>query len=437
MLREELIPHIQRRVPEFQSLFSELFRSLLSETNADEGFLAFEDLNGNLAIAANKGDFWYLSRDAGATGRAVTSGTPIIIKDPSGDNKFKETGGRVQSELIYPIKYKETPHVIGAILLDNLKKVDFEDTDLRTVGKYVAQICDALGDENPWNFRTWWQNQQKLKRKALLDRVHETVQSVLDRPIMEDGAAAIEGRVESITHDGNLVLHRSVLGKYHSARKSDRDLVGKALRTGKQVNRPAESRKDECLIPFPLNQEDGPVLGIVTLITPQDKELPAQILDDLMGRLRMIPYQHYAPVLPGERQGAEHYFSLVLTALTAPTSPKGATDALKKLARQARALCGEDIQIHVSFDGEAVAPKAEDVVVTTREAITRELNAREPIERFYCHTGHEWLSCPIFVRETLRGIVKVKNNDISNIYNSDMVVVIAILVGALLDRVRE
>lgn len=436
MLREELMPQIQRRIPEFQSLFIGLFQSLLHDTNANEGFLAFEDVNGSLAIVANKGDFWYLSRDAGATGRAVTTGNPMIIKDPGSDSKFKETGSRVQSELIYPIKYKETSIVIGAILLDKLKKPDFEEADLRTVERYIAEICDALGDGNPWTFRTWWQKQQNPKRSTLLDRVYEAVQSVLDRPA-EDGAAAIEGRVESITSGGNLVLHRSVLGKYHSARKSDREIVGQVLRTGKQVTRPAELLKDECLIPFPLNQEDGPVLGIVTLITPKETAIPADILNDLMGRLRKIPYQHYAPEPVGETQGAEHYFALILTALTAPTSPKGATEALKRLARQAGNLCGEDLQIYVSFDGEAVASGTDAVVVTTRENIIREFNAKEPIERFYCHTGREWLSCPIFVRETLRGIVRVKNNDISNIYNSDIVVVIATLVAELLLRVRE
>jgi len=432
MLREELIPKVQQRIPSFQSVLTDLFRALLKEANADKGFLAFEDINGNLAIAANKGDFWYLSRDAGATGRAVTSGTPSIA-DPSVDNRFKETSDRVHSELIYPIKY--SGHVIGAILLDNLKKVPFEaTTHYPIVERYITKICEVLGDEDPWSFRTWWQDQQKLKRMELLESVHDIVQTVLDQHAIEDNAASIEGRVEAIRHDGNLVLHGSVLGKFFSSRKSDREVVGRALRTGKLIDRPAESRKYECLIPFPM---EGPVLGMVTLITPTKETLPVAVLNEIQQRVRELEYQHYAPALPGGRQGAEHYFRLVLTALTAPSSPVGATAALETLARQARALCGEELQVQVSFDTDVPSSITDHVVVTTPDAIIKELNAKEPIERFYCHTGHDWLSCPVFVRDKLRGIVRVRNRDISNLYNSEIVVVVAILVAELLDRVRN
>ena len=72
MCREDPIRQVQQKVAEYQPQLTEMFLKLLAEAQADAEFLAFEDTNGRLAIAANKGDSWYLSRNADATGEAVT-----------------------------------------------------------------------------------------------------------------------------------------------------------------------------------------------------------------------------------------------------------------------------------------------------------------------------------------------------------------------------
>jgi putative methionine-R-sulfoxide reductase with GAF domain len=431
MLKEELIPQVQRRIAAHQAVLTDIFRELLKDTNADLGFLAFEDINGNLAIVANKGEFWYLSRDAGATGRAVTSGRPSIT-EPSSDSKFRETSSKVYSELIYPIAFSD--HVIGAILLDNTKKVAFEaKNDYPIVERYIKQICAVLGGHDPWTFRTWWQEQQRLKRTSLFDAVHSIVHAVLDRRAKEVSDSMIEARVEHITHDGNLLLHNMVIGQMLSNRKSDRDTVASALRTGRRIERPAETKKYECLIPFP---PEGPVLGIVTLFAETKESLPDEVVDEIESRMRELDYQHYAPALPSGHQGAEHYFNLVLAALTAPSSPAGARSSLETMARQASELCGEELQILVSFGPGTQTYKSDSVIITEEDVVVRELGAKVKIERFFCQVGREWLRCPVFVRDRLRGVVKVKNQDISRIYNSEIIVVVAILVAELLDRMR-
>ena len=72
MCREDPIRQVHQKVAEYQPQLTEMFSKLLAEAQADAEFLAFEDTNGRLAIAANKGDFWHHSRNADATGEAVT-----------------------------------------------------------------------------------------------------------------------------------------------------------------------------------------------------------------------------------------------------------------------------------------------------------------------------------------------------------------------------
>ena len=90
MSRDDVLHQLQPKIATYQQQLTEIFFQLLGDLDADQGFLAFENLNGKLSIVANKGDYWHLSRDQGATGTAVRTGKPFIT-DPQTANVFQKT----------------------------------------------------------------------------------------------------------------------------------------------------------------------------------------------------------------------------------------------------------------------------------------------------------------------------------------------------------
>lgn len=430
MGRDDILQQLQPKIASYQNQLTEMFFQLLGDVDADQGFLAFENLNGKLGIVANKGDYWHLSREQGATGAAVRTGKPSIT-DPKSANVFQKTDRDPYSELIYPIKFDD--EVVGAILFDNIKHVPFEEgVHYPIVVRYIEKICEVLADEDPWNFRKWWQDQQRIKRTALFADAQRCVEEVFDEE--KERAAGLEARVESITSEGTLVPEGPVLGRSGSSRRSDRETVATALRTGEKIERPAGISRYECHLPFPL---EGPVLGIVTLVAETQADLPLQVIEALEKRLQRLEYQHYAPAMPSGRQGAEHYFNLVLLALTSSTSPSAAHDTLDLIARRAQALCAAQLQIIYAPARAGIEVSTDRVVIASPEEARAMLGEESKVERPYSQTRDEWLRCPIIVRGDICGLVQVRSDKdgISNRYNSDIVVVVALLVAELLARV--
>jgi hypothetical protein len=422
---QEIIQELQPKIATYQSQLTDMFEELLKEARADQGFLAFENVNGKLGIIANKGDYWHLSTDQGATGEAVKSSRPSITDPKSA--VFKETGTNPSSELIYPIEFSE--EVVGAILLDKFKGEKFEDkTHYSMVARYVTRISEVLADANPWNFRAWWQEQQRSKRNELFERAQRCVEATLAANVSD-----LEGRVESITREGTLVLEGPIIGRSGTSRPGDQETVAAALRTGEKAQRPAGVTRHECHIPFPL---EGPVQGIVTLVAEKEGDLSANVIEDLERRLQELDYQHFAPALNSTRQGAEHYFSLVLLALTSPPSLEVAHQTLESIAARAEALCADKVQILYVPDSEDVQYSSAHLGVATLDQILARLDEPGTIKRPHCLTREGWLRCPVLVRGNIRGLVQVKSDPhgISNIYNSDIVVVVALLVAELLAR---
>src|SRR5438105_167630 len=133
MRREDILLELQPKLAKFQRELTHVFDALMVETEAEQGFLAFENLNRSLGIVANKGEYWHLSRDQGATGQVVTSGHASITDSKS--IGFQKTERDPYSELIYPVRYSD--EVVGAILLDNFRAVKFEERrDYPTLMKY-------------------------------------------------------------------------------------------------------------------------------------------------------------------------------------------------------------------------------------------------------------------------------------------------------------
>jgi hypothetical protein len=430
MSRDDVLHELQPKIASYQHQLTEIFFNLLADVDADQGFLAFENLNGKIGIVANKGDYWHLSRDQGATGAAVRTGKPSIT-DPKSANVFQKTDRDPYSELIYPIKFQE--ETVGAILFDNIKDTPFEEgVHYPIIARYIEKICQVLADDDPWNFRKWWQDQQHIKRKALFEDAQRCVEEVFDEE--KELATALEARVESITPEGTLVQEGPVLGRSGSSRRSDRETVATALRTGEKIERPAGISRHECHVPFPL---EGPVQGIVTLVAETQEDLPLEVIEALEKRLQRLEYQHYAPAMPGGRQGAEHYFNLVLLALTSSTSPSAAHETLDLIAKRAQSLCAAQLQIIYTPESADNELSTDRVVITPLEEVRTMLGEESKLERPYSQLRDEWLRCPIIVRGEVCGLVQVRSDKdgISNRYNSDIVVVVALLVAELLARV--
>lgn len=427
---EGILQQIQSKIASYQAELSEMFLELLKEARAEQGFLAFENLNGKLGIVANKGEYWHLSTDQGATGAAVKSGRPSITDPDSA--VFQKTKTDPRSELIYPIKFSE--EVVGAILLDKFKDTFEEKVHYPIVRRYVDRIGEILGDLDPWNFRAWWRDQQRVKRTELFEGAQRCVQEVLDEARSGTNPSDLEGRVESITHDGTLVLEGQILGHAGSSRSGDRETVAYALRTGERQDRPAGITRHECHIPFPL--DDGPVQGIVTLVAETSEELSTDVINRLERRLQGLYYKHFAPAVHSGRQGAEHYFNLVLLALTSPPSAKAAHQTLEAIAARAQALCAAELQILYAPEAGMEEYSPSQVEIASLEEILARLDDVGTIKRPVCITREGWLLCPVLVRGNIRGLVQVKSDPqgISNIYNSDIVVVVALLVAELLAR---
>lgn len=426
---EGILQQIQSKIASYQEELSEMFLELLKEARADQGFLAFENLTGKLAIVANKGEYWHLSTDQGATGAAVKSGRPSITDPDSA--VFQKTKTDPRSELIYPIKFSE--ETVGAILLDKFKDTFEEKVHYPIVRRYVDRIGEILGDLDPWNFRAWWRDQQRVKRTELFEGAQRCVQETLDEAKSGTNPSDLEGRVESITHDGTLVLEGQILGHAGSSRSGDRETVAYALRTGERKDRPAGISRHECHIPFPL---DGPVQGIVTLVAETSDDLSADVINSLERRLQGLYYRHFAPAMHSGRQGAEHYFNLVLLALTSPPSAKAAHQTLEAIATRAQALCAAELQILYVPESEVEEHSPSQVEVASLSEILSKLDDAGNIKRPLCISREGWLLCPVLVRGKTRGLVQVKSDPqgISNIYNSDIVVVVALLVAELLAR---
>lgn len=432
MGRDDILQQLQPKIATYQNQLNEIFFQLLGDVDADQGFLAFENLTGKLGIVANKGDYWHLSREQGATGAAVRTGKPSIT-DPKSANVFQKTERDPYSELIYPIKFSE--EVIGAILFDNIKEVPFvEGVHYPIVARYIDKICEVLADEDPWNFRKWWQDQQHIKRSALFADAQRCVEEIFDEE--KERATALEARVESITPEGTLVQEGPVLGRSGSSRRSDRETVATALRTGEKIERPAGISRHECHVPFPL---EGPVQGIVTLVAETQADLPLGVIEALEKRLQRLEYQHYAPAMPSGRQGGEHYFNLVLLALTSSTSPSAVHETLDLIARRAQSLCAAQLQIIYAPQSATIELSTERVMIASQEEARAMLGEESKVERPYSQMRGEWLCCPIIVRGDIYGLVQVRSDKdgISNRYNSDIVVVVALLVSELLARVSS
>lgn len=437
MSQLEALQQLQPKIASYQAQLTKLFDELLGESGADQGFLAFEDLNRHLSIVASKGDYWHLSRDQGATGAAVNSGKPSITD--ANATIFKPTDAEPISELIYPLRIEGVDEPIGAILLDNVtKNVRFTpEHHYPMLERYERRIAEILSEADPWNFRKWWESQQRIKRDDLFSTAHRLVQQSLDDAARgAAGAPALEARVEEVTADGSLRLFGSVMGQSGAARPSDADIVSAALRTGQPTERPAGITRYERHIPFPLS---GPVQGIITFVSQEDDGCPDELVDALLTALQALDYRHYAPTsLAGRPMGAEHYFNLVLQALTASASPTLVHATLEQIADRAQALCAADLQIVYAPTGGEDGYTSERVRRETLEVILKEFEAEGAVSRPFCRKHGDWLRCPILVRGEIRGLVQVQSEGdrVSDSYNSEIVVVVAMLVSELFTSLR-
>jgi len=430
MRREDILVELQPKLARFQRELTQVFFALMDEAEAEQGFLAFENLNKSLGIVANKGEYWHLSRDQGATGVVVRTGHPSITDSKSRD--FQKTERDPFSELIHPVWFSD--EVVGAILLDNFRPVKFEErVHYDIVEKYCKKISDILEDQDPWGFRKWWQEQQVAKRDDLFEDAQRIVREALAVANKVSPASDLEGRVELITHEGTLALVGNVMGRSGSSRPDDREAVIAALRTGQTTQRTPPVSRYEYQVPFPLR---GPVQGIATLAAEKKEALPAESIKVLEQGLQKLEYQHYAPASPRGRQGAGHYFHLVLLALTSPTSAVLAHETLDTIAGQAEDLCAEQFQILYAPEDPKITFSTGNVLVVSLDDIRAKLDEPDKIERPFCALSEGWLRCPILLRGELRGVVQVLSdeNGIGDIYNRDIVIAVALLVEGILAR---
>jgi hypothetical protein len=429
---QDVLLELQPKLAKFQRELTHVFDALMLETEAEQGFLAFENLNRSLGIVANKGEYWHLSRDQGATGRVVTTGHPSITDSKS--IGFQKTERDPYSELIYPVRYSD--EVVGAILLDNFRAVKFEERrHYPILIKYCEKINEILLDRDPWTFRKWWQEQQSSKRGDLFDSAQRVVQEALNEANRVAPSSELEGRVESITHQGTLALVGAVMGRSRSSQSDDRETINAALRTGRKSEREPPVSRYEYQVPFPFR---GPVVGIATLVAEKQENLPSAAINTLEKGLQRLEYRLYAPAVPRSGpQGAGHYFRLVLLALTSPTSPVIAHEILEAIAEQAERLCDAKLEIHYVPEDSTITYSSHGVKVTSLDDIQSRFIEAQKIERPYCMLDQGWLVCPILVRGEVRGLVQVESDvdGIGDIYNAELVVVVALLVTEMLERI--
>ncbi|MFB3056061.1 MAG: glutaminase A, partial [Ignavibacteriaceae bacterium] len=138
----------------FEKELNKLFKEIVENMYADEGFIEFIDHQNFLDIQANLGDFYYFSSNKGFGGKVFNGNEPQIAEI---DTDIIKTSGTYHGEIAAPIEYKGKN--IGVLLLDRVEgegKVNidsilpqnFDQRDLKVVKMWADRITMLLKEHD-------------------------------------------------------------------------------------------------------------------------------------------------------------------------------------------------------------------------------------------------------------------------------------------------